>query len=190
MVCGAQVIAIIIVIAIHRRRRNIEQASAKRELVGAMAVGKEAVVTNAMEAIRQYVKEEAAYEFGDRYSHGLVLMTATCPIVPAAETDVGLIKIEQAIVGDRDGMRVAREIGQDLLGTGEGLFGIEHPFGLTQGFELGGKYFRVVEIREIGKEFQFAGIVRCDQTLQEQARENANRKKESEPAGDPALAVR
>ena len=57
MVGGAWV-DVVIVVVIRRRRGNIEQGSAKRELVGAVAVGKETVVTNAMEATRQYVEKD------------------------------------------------------------------------------------------------------------------------------------
>ena len=110
--------------ALHWRRGHTEQASAKRKLVGAMSVGKEAVVANAMEAIRQHMEEEAANELGDRDSHDFALVIAAFPIVLPAEGDVGLVEIEQATVGDRNAMGVAGEIGQDLLGTGEGLLGI------------------------------------------------------------------
>ena len=40
----------IIVIVLRGRRRHIEQGSTERELVGAVAVGEEAVVANAMKA--------------------------------------------------------------------------------------------------------------------------------------------
>jgi hypothetical protein len=40
---------------------------------------------------------------------------------------MGLVEIEQAAVGDRDPMRVAREIGQDLVGASEWLFGVDDP---------------------------------------------------------------
>ena len=152
---------VVIVAVIRRRLGNIEQGSAKRELVGAVSVGKETVVTNAMEATRQYVEEEAAYEFGDVNSHDFALVNAVFPIVLPAEGDVGRVEIEQATVGDRDAMGVAREIGQDLLGTSEGLFRIYDPFGCAQGRESGGKYLRVVEPGEIGKELQFTGNECC-----------------------------
>jgi hypothetical protein len=93
-VVGGAWVAVVIVVVIRRRGGNIEQASAKRELVGAMAVGKEAVVTNAMEAIRQYVEEEAADELGNLDSHDFALGTAAFPIVFPTEADVGLIEID------------------------------------------------------------------------------------------------
>src|SRR5262245_38261317 len=86
-----------------------------------MGVGEEAVVANAMETGRQHVEQEAPHELADVEAHDLALVTTALPIVLPAETDMGLVKIEQAAVSDCDAMRVAREIGQDLLGTGEGL---------------------------------------------------------------------
>jgi len=102
-----------------------------------------------------------ADELGDRDSHDFALVIAAFPVVLPVETDVGLVDIEQAIIGDRDAMGVARQIGQDLLGTGEGLFGIDEPFGSAQGRESGGKCLRLVETDEIRKELQFAGIKCC-----------------------------
>src|ERR1700730_17014599 len=109
------------------------------------------------------MEEEAANELGDRDSHHLSLVTTTFPVVLPAEADVGLIEIEQATVGDRDAMSVAREIGQDLLGTGEGLFGIDEPFGCAQERESGGKCLRLIGTNEIRKELQFTGIECCRQ---------------------------
>jgi len=125
-VIGGVWIAVIIV-AIYWRGRG-QQAPAKRELVGAMAVSQQAVLTNTMEAIRQYVEEEAADELGDLDSHDFVLVIAMFAVVLPTEADVGLIDIEQATISDSDTMSVAREIGQELLGTSEGLFGIDYPF--------------------------------------------------------------
>src|ERR1700676_5623815 len=152
-----------------------------------MSVGKEAVAANAMEAIRQHMEQEAAYELGDRDSHDFALVIAAFPIVLPAEGDVGLVEIEQASVGDRDAMSVAREIGQDLLGTGEGLFGIDEPFGSAQGRESGGKCPRLGETDEITKELQVTGIECCRQTFEEQAPEHGRehfRKKAPGPAGN------
>jgi hypothetical protein len=97
-VVGGAWVAVVIVVVILRRGRNIEQSSAERELVGAVSVGKEAVVTNTMEPARQYVEEETADEFGDLDSHDFVPATATFPIVPPAKADVGLVEIQQATV--------------------------------------------------------------------------------------------
>jgi hypothetical protein len=91
-------------------------------------------------------------------------------------------------------MGVAREIRQDLLGTGEGLFRVDDPFGRAQGRESGGKCLRLVETDESGKEFQLTGIECCRQAFKEQvpeqARDHVIQKKEPGLASDPTLASR
>jgi hypothetical protein len=104
-------VVVIIDLVIHRRSGHGEQASAEPELVGTMAVGQEAIVPNAMEAIRQDVEEEAAHELADRDAHDSVLVPAPLPILLPAEADVRLVEIKQAIIGDSDPMGVARQIG-------------------------------------------------------------------------------
>jgi hypothetical protein len=173
LMVGGSWVSVVIVVVIYWRRGNMEQGSAKRELVSAVAVGKETVVTNAMEATRKYVEEEAAYKFGDLDTHDFALVNAVFPIVLPAETDVGLVEIEQATVCDRDAMGVTREISQDLLGTSEGLFPIDDPFRRVQGRESGGKRLRVVETGKIDKELQLTGIECCRQTPEEQLLEQA-----------------
>jgi len=83
---------------------------------------------------------------------------------------VALIHTEQPTVGDRDAMRVPRKIGEDMLGTGEGLFRVNDPAGSAQWRQSGGEHLRIVEARDSGP------------------REHADRK-ESRLAGNPALAV-
>ena len=100
-------------------------------------------MSNAMKAARQHVEQETPHELADVEAHDFALVSTALPIVLPAETDVGLVEIEQAAVGDRDAMRIAREIGQDLLGTGEGLFGIDDPFGRSQWCEVGSELVSV-----------------------------------------------
>jgi hypothetical protein len=52
--------------------------------------------------------------------YDFILVTATLPVVLPAEAEVSPIDVEQATVGDCDTVGVARQIGQELLGTGEG----------------------------------------------------------------------
>src|SRR5215467_3080701 len=170
------------------------RAHVDRALVGPVAVGEEAIMSNAMKAARQHVEQETPHELADVEAHDFALVSTALPIVLPAETDVGLVEIEQAAVGDRDAMRIAREIGQDLLGTGEGLFGIDDPFSLAQRREVRSERVRILESAEIGEELQLAGGVHGFKTLQEQAPEQAGeyaeRKKEAGLAGNPTLAIR
>src|ERR1700746_134521 len=130
-------------------------------------------MSNAMKAARQHVEQETPHELADVEAHDFALVSTALPIVLPPETDVGLVEIEQAAVGDRDAMRIAREIGQDLLGTGEGLFGIDDPFSLAQRREVRSERVRILESAEIGEELQLAGSVHGFKTLQEQAPEQA-----------------
>src|SRR5712691_1018781 len=71
-----------------------------------------------------------------------------------AEADVRLVEIDQAAIGDRDAMGVARKIGQYLLGTAERLFSIHDPFGCAHERQRGGKCLRVVETDELSTELE------------------------------------
>jgi hypothetical protein len=76
-----------------------------------VTICKEAVVTNALKTIRQYVEEEAAYELCDLESDDFALVPTTSPIIVVAEADVGLVEIVQASIRNCDAMSVAGEIG-------------------------------------------------------------------------------
>jgi hypothetical protein len=173
------IIVISIVIALNRPGGHNKQASATCKLVGAMTVGKEAVVTDTMEAIRQDVQEETARELGNRESHDFALVTATFLIVVPTEADVGLVEIEQASVGNRNPMGIAREIGQELLGTGEGLFGIDDPFDSAQGREGSGKSFASLRlmrsVKNCSSPASNAALRPSRNRRRKQAREHANR---------------
>src|ERR1700687_5857124 len=144
--------------AIGWRRGHSQQASTERELVGAMAVGQQPVVTNTMKDIRQYVQEEAAHELAVRDPHDFALGPVTVPILLPAEADMGFIDVEQATIGDGDPMGVAREIGQNLRGTGEDLFRIDDPLGCAQRAKHGGKCLRLVEVDKVSKKLQLTSI--------------------------------
>src|SRR5271163_4237933 len=81
-----------------RRRRCGQQIAAERQLLAAMAVGKEADVADAMEAVRHGMLQEAADEFIGGKGHDLGF--AVLPIVLPGETDLAIVKPDQAAVGD------------------------------------------------------------------------------------------
>src|ERR1700757_3455837 len=76
------------------RRWHIESPSTEFELVGAMAVGEQAVVTDAMEAGWEDVEQEAADEIANVEAHDLAALTAVLAIVLPAETDMSGVEIE------------------------------------------------------------------------------------------------
>jgi hypothetical protein len=95
------------------------------EVGSAVSVGEKAIVTDAMETIRQGVKQKAPDEFvgGKRHYLGFAVVAVVVP----AEADLPIGKRDQPAVGDGDAMGVAAKIGHHLLGAGEGTFGIDHP---------------------------------------------------------------
>jgi hypothetical protein len=107
---------------------------------------------NAMEAARQHVEEEAAHKLCNFDAHDPAFVVAGAPVLLPTKAHASLIEIQQAIVGDGDAMSVARQIGQQLLGTGESRFCVNYPFGCTGRLENGGKCPGPIETHEIAEE--------------------------------------
>ena len=104
---------------------GLEELAAERQLGRAVAVGEEAEVTDAMEAVRQGVQQEPPDELVRGKAHHLCL--APPAVVLPAEGDVGVRHRDQPGVGDRDPMGVAAKIGQHLGWAAEGRLGIDDP---------------------------------------------------------------
>src|SRR5450759_5662026 len=121
-----------------------------------MAVGEQAIVTNAMESIRQDVEQEAADELANRQPHDLASSNAILTIILPAKTDMLVREIEQPAVGDGYTVRIARKISQDLARACERTLGENDPFLRAQGSEVGLKYRPVTERNEIVEELQVA----------------------------------
>ena len=82
-----------------------------------MGIGEQAEVTDAMEAGRQHVHQEPAHELAGGEVHDFGAPSR--PIVLPAEGHVVVGQLEEPAVGDGDAVRVAREIGKHLLGSGD-----------------------------------------------------------------------
>src|SRR5271166_6389546 len=122
---------------------------------GALWAGEEAVVADAVEAIRQYMEEEAADELVGRQRHRLDPCLpgrlAAGAIVLPAESDAGLVEPDQPRIGDGDAVGVAGEIGEHGFRPGKGSLGVDHPRGAAQRRERG------VEGAFVGKGREIAG---------------------------------
>ena len=101
-------------------RRHVQQAARSSDVVGAGAAGKQAVVANAVEAVRQDVDQEAADELVGRERHDLLAITTIGTIVLPSEGDAGAVTGDQPAVGDGDAVGIARQIGQHGLGPPNG----------------------------------------------------------------------
>ena len=82
-------------------------------------------MTDAHEAFRQHLQEEATQELGSDKGHGALL--ATAGVILPAESHTLLFEGQQAVIGNRHAMGVAAEIAQHLQGAAESRLSVDHP---------------------------------------------------------------
>ena len=168
-----------------------QQAATKVQFGGPLAVGEEAVMADAVEAVRQSMQQETADELIGIQGQGLGFATMT--IVLPAEADRGLGHADKAAVGDGDTMRVASQIGQHLFGTAKGRFGVDDPLDLAQIVEAASKGRRLGQIRQCTEEAEFprqeGRLQFCQEQTPEKPGEHAHRQEEAWPTLDPTRAI-
>src|SRR5579863_3814619 len=104
--------------------RRCKQVADARDIAGTGLAGEEAVVADAVEALRRDMHQEAADELVRIERHLLVSLGAFDTIVLPLEGDTPVVEGDQAAVGDRHPMGVTREIAQHFGGAPEWAFGI------------------------------------------------------------------
>src|SRR3984893_1115115 len=102
VVIGCTALLVIVAIGFRRSGRYFKELSTQHELVGAMAVGGQAIVANAMEAVGQHMEQEPTRELARVKPHDLAFMLAVLPIILPAKADVIVVDFEEATVGDGD----------------------------------------------------------------------------------------
>jgi len=100
------------------------------ELGRARAVGEEAEVPDADEAVGHDVQEKAADELRRLQLHHLHAIAVG--VVFPAEAHPAIVEAEEALVGQRDPMGVAAQVLEHLLGAGEGAFSVHDPVRLAK----------------------------------------------------------
>ena len=167
--------------------------SREGEVVGARGVGEETVMSNAVKAIRQNVKQEAADEVVAVKGYEAVAVWAFTPIVFPLEGDAAGLESDKPAVGDGDAMGVAREIRQHLIRSSKRPLGVDHPIAAMERLQEGAKRIDVGKIGMLAKEAERAVAVRGDKALQHEtskkSREHAHRQKDIWPTGNPSLAI-
>src|SRR5215468_7909734 len=111
---------------IDRDEWNCEQLADACNILGAGWAGQQAVVTDAMEALRQDMQQEAADELVGIERHRPVPLGTIEAVILPLEGDALVIERDQAAVGDGDAMGVAGEVAQDLRGSPEWAFAVDH----------------------------------------------------------------
>src|SRR4051812_31894259 len=136
------------------------------EAFAAGSIGEEAVVADAMEAVRQGGQQKATDELIGIECHRLGL--AVTSIVFPGETDFAVGEREQPAVGDGDTMGIAAEIGQHLFGPAEGRLGVDHPVEASEVAETTGERLWFGKVGELAEEPQLASTEGVLQFPQEQ----------------------
>ena len=90
-----------------------------------MEVRQETEVTDTDETLRQYVHEKSPNEIFGRNGH-LFLFVAVSVITPSKRHDIA-IERNQSMIGNRNAMGVASKVPDDLFGSAECRFGVDHP---------------------------------------------------------------
>jgi hypothetical protein len=150
-------------------RRHVEQLPGSRDVLGASAVGEETVVADAVETVGQDMDEEAADELVDGERHRLGPLTAVGAVVLPLEGHACTGDADQPAVGDRDAVRIARQIGQHRCGSAERTLAVNDPFGLAQWRQVRSKGMALSEVDMIAEELQAASVVGGEQLCQQQA---------------------
>jgi hypothetical protein len=113
-------------------RRHREQRTGAGD-IGLAAGGQEqAIVPNAVKALRQYVQQEAPDEFVCGERHRAIARSPVAAIILVPEGDAAFVERDQQAVRDGDTVRVARQIGEHHLWPGKGWPGVDHPVLLPQ----------------------------------------------------------
>ncbi len=106
---------------------RIEQLPGTCDIGLAARAGEEAVVTDAVKALRKNVEQEAADEFVRVQCHGTLAIGAVAAIILVAERDPMLVQRDQPAVRDGDAVGVSRQIGEHRFRPGERWLGGTRP---------------------------------------------------------------
>ena len=149
---------------ISRSVADSKELTAESDFIVAAAIGEEAIVADAVKAIRQSMQEKTTNELIGikRHHFGFAIL----PIVLPGKAHPAVGKRDQPTVGDGDAMRIAAEISQHLFGPAEWRLGIDDPVGLSELSEARGECGGIGEAREIAKETQLASREGSLQLLQ------------------------
>jgi hypothetical protein len=129
---------------------NFKELSTQHQLVGAVAVGEQAIVANTMEAVGKHVEQKPTHELARVKPHDLGFVVAVLPVILPAKTDMLVGEIEQPAVADGDAVGIAGQIGKHLSRSCERTLGVDHPLALAQRREISPERFLVRKPDKIG----------------------------------------
>jgi len=100
--------------------RHIEQPTRSCEVLGAPAVGEEAVVTDAVKSVGQHMDQEATDELVGVERHQLVANVGLGPVILPFEGHALAVEGDEPAIGDSNPVRVAGKVGEEASGPPKG----------------------------------------------------------------------
>ena len=172
-------------------RFDLDQVAHAGEGLAPVALGKEAVVTDAGEAVGQDMKEKASDELVRGKPHEAA--SAAAAIVLEGERHVFVVECDEPRIGNRGAMRVAGEIGQDALRSAEGRLGVDDERAVAERAQALGESGGLGEGSQIAEEAELAATESGYETVEEQAAVGLRQGPDGEQkvgfATDPSPAV-
>jgi len=101
-----------------------EQPASQCNVVGPVAIGEEAVVTDAVKSVGQDVDQKAADELVGVERHQLVAGIGLGPVILPFERHALAIKGDEPAVGNSNPVGVAGQVGKDSVGSAKRRFSI------------------------------------------------------------------
>lgn len=149
-----------------------KNGAAKGKLGGAVAVGHEAEVADAVEPVGQRMKKEAANELVGPELHDFCC--AVLAIVLPGKGDMIVVESDDPAVGDRNAMGVAAEIGQDLCGVAEGSLGVDDPVDALHGSDATPEGIERGQRPKVTEERKAPTLKAADRRLRKSVRNSLN----------------
>jgi hypothetical protein len=116
-----------------------EQLAGASDESGALCVGEEPDMADAVEAVGQHVDQEPPHELSRAQRHGAIAISPGLAVVLDPERDALAVECGDAAVGDGDAVGVAGQIGEHVVGAGERLLGVDDPVPLALLLKVGGE---------------------------------------------------
>ena len=150
-------------------------------------------MTDAVLAFWQNMEQEPADELGRCQRHGGVAVRAFETVVFNAKGDAMLIETDQAAVGYRDPVGVARQIRQHSFGSGEGFLGVDDSVDIAQWCQHRLERGAIGQADVVTKETGPPGSVQFGQPFQNEppvkAGQHSHGEEEVLATGDPPGAI-
>src|SRR5271157_665256 len=93
LVVDARFIIGIVAMAIGQGGHHRQELAAQGNFVGAVAVGEQPIMTNAVESVRQHVEQKTTDELAGRKPHDLVFAVAVRAVVLPPKADMPIVAV-------------------------------------------------------------------------------------------------